>query len=106
MGKRARAKRHEDKMKAKRALRVARRAFYESLRGTSKNKKSKREARRGKGANKSVVPSRLIILVPVKVRGVFVLAQRKVHGGPVCPNIGCKRCSELWKDLVDKLKRK
>jgi hypothetical protein len=22
---------------------------------------------------------------------------RKVHGGPECGNIGCKRCSEVWK---------
>jgi hypothetical protein len=106
MGKRARAKRHLAKMQAKRAVRAARKAFYESLRGTSKNKKSKREVRRGKKARGSVKLLREVLVVPVELRGVLVLTQRTVHGGESCGNVGCKRCSALWQDLVDKLRRK
>jgi hypothetical protein len=101
MGKRARAKRHVEKMNAKRATKATRRAQYEALKGTGKNKKRKS----GHSGNITVKPLALVIVVPVEAYGIIVLGERKVHGGPRCQNFGCKRCSSYWRDLVDKIEK-
>jgi len=95
MGKRARAAQKEKRLKAKRAKKEAQKALYASWRDAGKNKKSKRFLKKNKGANKTT-EARIVMLIPVKIKGEFVLVARKVHGGRDCGNVGCKKCSPVW----------
>lgn len=91
-----RNKQREKRKAQKAARKAARRAEWAALAGTSKNKKKKGQG--GKGIQ-LVKPSRILMEVPVDVNGVRVMAPRKVHGGPECRNIGCKRCSPVWRSV-------
>ncbi len=88
MGKRAKAKRHKEKMNAKRAEKARE---YEALKGTGKNKLNKSYK-----AKKAVSPEKVLMLVSVVIAGQATKAERRVHGGPECGNVGCKRCSSVW----------
>ena len=97
MGKKAKSARHAKRMLAKRAARAQRRARYEALRGTGNSKRS-RQRSAGSPAT-TVHPASMLMLVPVIIKGKPALAMRRVHGGPACRNIGCKRCSSVYATL-------
>jgi len=87
-------KSQREKRKAQKAARkAARQAEWAAIAGTSKNKKKKTG---GKG-RVLAKPARVLMEVLAKVNGVLVPALRMVHGGADCRNIGCKRCSPLWR---------
>lgn len=70
--------------------------MWESLKGTPKNRKKKLN----RGVRGEMVSSaRVLIEVPVRVNGVLTKGLRKVHGGNSCGNIGCKKCSSLWREM-------
>lgn len=94
-GSKSRARTKERRLREKRARKAAQVALYEARRKAGQNKKSKRFVRHNKG-QVAIVPDRIIMLVTVVINGQVTKAERKVHGGPKCRNIGCKRCSPLW----------
>ena len=92
-GKGARARSKMKRMAAKRAMKAARQANWEALRGTAKNKKKKVG---GGGGIVSVASNRVLMAVRRDIHS-DVIVERMVHGGAECGNIGCKRCSPIWK---------
>jgi hypothetical protein len=93
-----RNRQREKRKAAKAARKAARQAIWEALKGTGKNKKRKSN----KGQETGSRAARIEIDVKV-VRfnrdgtKTVSVQKRRVHGGAECPNIGCKRCSPLWK---------
>jgi len=93
-GKGARTRARQKRLNEKRARQAARQAIWNANKGTSRNKKKKA----GGVVGESVSYSRFLMNVVVKfVNGVAIMGQRMVHGGPECGNIGCKRCSPIWR---------
>lgn len=92
-GKGSRKRARDKRLNAKRAMRASRQALWESLRGTSRNKKKKTNQVSGQAS----VFASVLAMVRVKINGVWQTAERMVHGGPNCGNIGCKRCSPIWR---------
>ena len=91
------AKRNRQRQKrklAKQAQKAARQAIWDAMKGTGKNKKKKVSRAEGHASGK---PSRILMEVFVLVLGKPGKGLRKVHGGGECRNIGCKRCSSVWK---------
>lgn len=72
MGKTGRAKKHEDRMKQKRALKAAKKAKYLALAGTSKKSKNCAKRARALGAKEK--------------------NYKHAHRVANCGNVGCKRC--------------
>lgn len=95
-GNKSRERNRLKRLAQKRARKASMKALYEERRRTGQNKKSKRVRRNAKGGNKTVVPDREVMMVTVMVNGETMKAERRVHGGPKCRNIGCKKCSLLW----------
>lgn len=87
-------KNQREKRKAMKAARkAARQAEWAAAAGTSRNKKKKGVG--GKGLQ-VIRPARILAEVLTVVNGVRTVAQRMVHGGDACGNVGCKRCSKIW----------
>lgn len=99
MGRKARAQRHTRIMQQKRAIKAARRALYESYRNSGSHKKPR--SSQGSGIVNTIATE--LMLVPVLIKGEVVKALRRVHGGPKCKNIGCKRCSSIFHAPVAKM---
>lgn len=76
----------------RKSQKVAKKAAWASLVGSSKNKKLKGISKK----SKSVRPARIRLNVLTKINGVMTVAPRLVHGGERCGNVGCKRCSSLY----------
>jgi hypothetical protein len=94
-GRGSRARTKERRAKVRKARKAAQRALYESRRNAGTNQKSKRFVKKSKAAPKAK-PARISMMVRTEI-GSTALVERKVHGGPICGNIGCRRCSPLWK---------
>lgn len=73
----------------RRSKKLARKATWATLIGTSRNKKAKQA-----GAVKKRPPAaKKPYPVKVTIKGKVVIAPRMFHAGPECGNTGCKRCS-------------
>lgn len=88
-----RSRLRENKKRLKAARKTAQKALWESMRGRADNKK-KKGAKLANGITNR--PARILHSIRTLIMGVWVLAERKVHGGPPCGNIGCRRCSSAW----------
>lgn len=98
-GKQSRKRQREKRLGAKRARRAALQAVWDALKGSGKNKKKKNTNSIG-----GIIREYARVLWPVKVvtlnrdgSRTTEVKERMVHGGPDCRNIGCKRCSSLWR---------
>lgn len=86
----------ERRLNQKRARKAARQAAWDLLKGTTKNKKKKTG---NKNTSTFVIEERILItVVKYDKKGKLTsYVERRVHGGEECGNIGCKRCSSLWR---------
>lgn len=98
MSKKAKSATKERRLKAKRAKKAAERARYEEYQRLGQNRKSKRVrlASRRKG---NALKEKEWTLVPVFVKGRWILELRRFHRGGRCGNARCKRCAEYWQPI-------
>ena len=89
-----RNKQKEKRKAMKAARKAARQAEWSAMAGTSKNKKKKGQGRKGISLGRA---ARILMNIFVKEKGQVVLRPRMVHGGDDCRNVGCKRCSNIWR---------
>lgn len=95
-GRGSRARTKARRAKERRARKAAKQTQYEAWRDAGTNQKSKRFRKHNKMAAKTK-PARELMLVP-KAIGLAELVRRKVHGGSEnCGNIGCRKCSSVWR---------
>ena len=85
---------NREKRKAARlAQKRARKAEWASLIGTSRNKKLAKNT-----GSKRRPPMAKVQQSILKVwQGRTVASNGMVHQGPKCFNVGCKRCSPIWR---------
>ncbi len=88
----AKRRRHAKRMMKSRARKAAKQAAYLARIAAGTNRKPKQRNTKGRSQPQ---PTRILMLVPVRIGGEVKTEQRMVHGGSPCRNIGCLRCSEL-----------